>query len=196
MSGENSVTFIIYKATSPSNKMYIGFSSNSLKVRIWNHKKASKIKPDITLYRAFKKYGFDSFLWEVIDQASTYEEAIKKEIMYIELYNTFKGGYNSTSGGDGVKNHKHSEKTKKLLSDKAQKQWANKTDKQVDVIRKNQLKRAEQSKISVVDNKGNVFKSMTEAAKYHNISVASVSNKIKNERKTLKGVTFRLSGVN
>lgn len=95
---------IIYKATNKVNgKIYIGQSSHSLEWRMRKHKQDSQ-KEDTYFYRAIRKYGFDNFEWEVIDDtATTHEELNELEKFYIKQYESFDNknkGYNSTSGGD------------------------------------------------------------------------------------------------
>lgn len=95
---------IIYKATNKANgKVYIGQSSHSLEWRVRKHKQDSQ-KEDTYFYRAIRKYGFDNFEWEVIDNtATTHEELNELEKFYIKQYESFDNknkGYNSTSGGD------------------------------------------------------------------------------------------------
>ena len=55
---------------------------------------------------SLRKYGWDSFMWEVIDYAETLEELKRKEMYWINYYKSFVGfsdsnGYNLTLGGDG-----------------------------------------------------------------------------------------------
>jgi hypothetical protein len=52
-------------------------------------------------YNALRKYGRDSIISETIDYAETQEEAYDKESFYIEKYDTYKNGYNSTTRGGG-----------------------------------------------------------------------------------------------
>lgn len=96
---------IVYKATNKINgKVYIGITTKTLKHRISIHKKDSKTK-NTYFYKAIKKYGFDNFIWEEIDTASSIEELHDKEIYYIKHYDSFDNkekGYNTTSGGGSL----------------------------------------------------------------------------------------------
>ena len=94
--------FTIYKATNVKNgKVYIGFDSCWPK-RISNHK-CSNQKEDTKFYRAIRKHGFDSFVWESIYQSWDGEHTLKvMEPFFILEYDSFNNGYNSTLGGDGV----------------------------------------------------------------------------------------------
>lgn len=113
---------LVYKLTSPSNKCYIGITTMTLEKRLSCHFSNSK-KHDTKLYFAFRKYGFDTFKIEILEECSTREELIEKEITYIEQYNSYHKGYNMTTGGEGVpgfpinKGRKHSEETKKRWSE-------------------------------------------------------------------------------
>lgn len=52
---------------------------------------------------AIRKWGWDSFEGEILeDNISSQEELNKLEMFYIEKYDSFNNGYNSTKGGDGV----------------------------------------------------------------------------------------------
>jgi len=95
--------YSIYKATNIKNgKIYIGFDSSWPKRKNAHkcyHKKSSENK----FYRAIKKYGWKSFEWEVIYQSKDREHTLKiMENFFINQYNSFKNGYNSTLGGDGT----------------------------------------------------------------------------------------------
>lgn len=72
---------------------------------------------NVHLFKAIEKYGFDAFVVdEIFDVALTEYELNEKEIFYIEKFDSFRNGYNSTLGGDGTsgyqppigKNHKQS----------------------------------------------------------------------------------------
>lgn len=52
------------------------------------------------LYQAIRKYGVENFSFEVLEECdiSLLDE---KEVYYINLYNSYKEGYNATLGGQG-----------------------------------------------------------------------------------------------
>ena len=94
---------LIYKITNQVNgKCYIGQTINSLVYRKNIHKQDWKLgrKSKYRLYQAFDKYDFINFDWEIIDHAETKEELNVKEKFWIAELNTFRHGYNMTSGGD------------------------------------------------------------------------------------------------
>ncbi len=94
---------IIYKATNTNNgKCYIGQTINSLKQRVIGHKHGSSSKGyTYHFYNAIRKYGWDNFIWEVIDDTcQTKDELDEMEFHYIKQYNSLDDGYNLTEGGD------------------------------------------------------------------------------------------------
>lgn len=100
-------TGIIYKATFPNGKMYIGQTFKGLERRKQGHKTASeKIEKtyNFPFYRAIRKYGWDNIQWEIIDTGNTIEELDEKEKYWIKQLNTYincknSQGYNATIGG-------------------------------------------------------------------------------------------------
>lgn len=113
MNCKKETLLVIYKCTNNINgKIYIGKTSKGLQNRIRSHKSdylSFRDKGRITypLYNAFKKYGFENFSWEIIDEAETEEELNEKEIYWIDksksLVNYGKG-YNINKGGTGGDN--------------------------------------------------------------------------------------------
>lgn len=96
-------TIGIYKITNKTNNQsYIGQSVN-IEKRWKKHKceylKENQVSYNYPLYRAFRKYGLDNFLFEVIEECKK-DELNKKEIYWIKYHNTFFNGYNQTLGGD------------------------------------------------------------------------------------------------
>ena len=53
---------------------------------------------DSILHQAIRKYGIENFSFEIIEQCSK-KDLDKKEIYWIQYYNSFHNGYNATSGG-------------------------------------------------------------------------------------------------
>lgn len=109
---------IIYKATSPSQKSYVGQTRYDLSSRWRDHVyDANDPKKDHCklLNRAIRKYGKDNFVLEVLCECDD-EELNEKEGHYIKLFNTIKPhGYNLTYGGLA---NIHLEETKQKISEK------------------------------------------------------------------------------
>ena len=93
-------TGLIYKLTSKtSKKSYIGKSMEyRFETRIADH---SQDFSDTHLGRAKKKYGWNDFEIEIIEKGIPKEKMSEREIYWIEYYDTFHNGYNSTRGGEG-----------------------------------------------------------------------------------------------
>ena len=110
---------IIYKYTSPSNKIYIGQTIHE-HTRYMRHKRT---EGDNKFHRAIKKYGFEKFTYEVIftidndDRKRIKEKLDFMERYYIRKYDSLNNGYNLTEGGEGGSG-KHTEEFKKMMSDK------------------------------------------------------------------------------
>lgn len=125
---------IIYKYTSPSGKCYIGQTMFPRRRR-HDHKNCAKNGDNRAFYKAIRKYGWDSFSYEVL--YTTFEEDIKirqdilneKEVYYINKYDSFKNGYNMTPGGENYSGENHpsfgthlSEEHKEKLKDSVRKE--------------------------------------------------------------------------
>ena len=94
-------TEIIYKLTNKVNgKSYIGKTIEDLKTRLRKHKYwAKKLNSKINV--AIRKYGMDNFEVEVLEQYIIGENR-RTEEYYIELFNTWHNGYNSSKDGEGI----------------------------------------------------------------------------------------------
>lgn len=107
----------IYKWTSPSGKSYIGQSVN-LEKRYYeflyskHYSTSNDYKKLTKIDRARKKYpDFEQWTYEILEYCEP-NELNDGEQYYINLYNTFKNGYNETSGGNGISGYKHKDETK------------------------------------------------------------------------------------
>lgn len=102
---------VIYKITNKiNNKVYIGQTKQDLKKRLYSHYncKASLIS------KAFKKYGKENFIIEIIHKCETKKQLDYYEELYIKQYNCkVPYGYNILDGGLIRRMHSRS---KKLLS--------------------------------------------------------------------------------
>lgn len=97
---------VIYKITSPSNRVYIG-KTKDLRKRINCHKHSSmRYGKNILLYNSIRKYGWDAHVLEVIEEVENCH-LNEREVYWINELKTYchknKGGLNMTIGGDGNK---------------------------------------------------------------------------------------------
>jgi group I intron endonuclease len=94
----------VYKITNTLNgKLYIGYTSSSIENRWSRHKYDAERCTNVyrKFYNAIKKYDEDVWLIELLCVTKTIQEAKEKEIEYIQLFDSYNKGYNSTKGGDG-----------------------------------------------------------------------------------------------
>jgi group I intron endonuclease len=109
---------VIYKATNKVNgKVYIGQTVCDFHKRKLKHfSKSNEEKPTMYFHRALKKYGKDSFKWEVIENCDSKKELDDMEFHYIKQYDSFKNGYNMTLGGEGSVGRKHTKEAMLKIS--------------------------------------------------------------------------------
>lgn len=68
----------------------------------------AKRKGNYKIYNAMNKYGKENFICEILEENVPIDDLNSKEIYYIEKYDSYINGYNSTKGGDGrVINNKY-----------------------------------------------------------------------------------------
>ena len=97
-----------------NNASYIGQAKNIYdrlnKHHIYDYKDKNNCCYNTKFYIALRKYGLENFQVDVLELCSE-EELDKKEIYYINKYDSFKHGYNSTEGGQNWSPNIHSEET-------------------------------------------------------------------------------------
>lgn len=105
----------IYKITSPTGKVYIGQSSDITKrIRDYKNVKIGQRK----LYYSIKKYGYENHIFEILITfpENVYQEVLDHyEIAYIKQYRD--NGFQLLNIKEGGKGGKHSEETKKKISE-------------------------------------------------------------------------------
>jgi group I intron endonuclease len=109
MTSQEKVSGIVYKATSPSGKVYIGITITPLKERKRTHLRSVKNGSELPLHNAIRKYGMKNIRWDTIDKADTWDELCEIEAKYIEEFDSYSNGYNLTLGGEGTFGLKHDE---------------------------------------------------------------------------------------
>ena len=119
--------WVVYKHTNKTNnKVYIGISCDYKKR--WGSNGIGYYT-QAYFYSAIKKYGWDGFNHEIIENNLTKEEACEKEKYYIKLYDSTnnKKGYNISSGGSApMYGLKHTEESKMKMSKNNSKYWLGK----------------------------------------------------------------------
>lgn len=101
-------------------KSYVGKTTKEPQVR-WGKNGSQYLTYKSAFNNAIRKYGWDNFHHDIIGvcEAETEEQLDKDlsewEIYYIEKYDSFHNGYNSTKGGGGSVGRKCSEDTKQKI---------------------------------------------------------------------------------
>lgn len=112
---------VIYKWTNIiNNKSYIGATIQPEK-RYKAHLIASN-NPVYPFHKALNEFGLESFKYEEIENI---DESLldEREKYWISYYDSYKNGYNNSSGGEGHAHSKHSEETKKKIGISHHKYW-------------------------------------------------------------------------
>ena len=137
----NDKTYCVYIHTSPSNKRYVGITSQRPPEQRWANGHGYNHNSHFT--NAINFYGWDNFNHEIVADGLTSDDAMMMEQTLIEKYNTMdqRYGYNQTSGGEVNKQYTEEVKNKirkaairntqmpyrrKQLSEQAKKLWADK----------------------------------------------------------------------
>jgi len=89
----------IYLAKNLLNgKCYVGQTKN-FEERVKGHLREADVGRGYAFHSAIRKYGKENFVFEIIDECND-DVANERERIWIERFDSFKRGYNLTSGGD------------------------------------------------------------------------------------------------
>ena len=112
---------IVYKLTNLLNgKVYVGQTVRTLEQRIDQHKRRS----ESVVSQAIKKYGWENFSAEILEECQTQEELDRREIFWIAKLDCIAPkGYNLNEGGSGGRTP--TEETRKKASESQRKRYAN-----------------------------------------------------------------------
>ena len=120
---------LIYSHYNPiTNKRYIGYTTKSLEERFSTHFKKAKYGSNVHFHSAIRKYGKDIWISEIIEYINDEKLLNEREIYWINHYDSYNNGYNSTKGGDGrgfVKGRKQTEEHKRKIKEAHIKKWKN-----------------------------------------------------------------------
>lgn len=138
------ITYTIYCHTFPNGKMYFGQTCQDPEKR-WG-KNGYGYRHQELIYRAICKYGWENIDHRIISIGLDKDEADFQEMFYISAYRTneIQYGYNKCNGGGGSIGYKHTEETKKKISEdnKGKEPWnkgkhlAEETKKKISKIKK------------------------------------------------------------
>lgn len=97
---------LVYKATNTVNgKAYIGVTRQNLLTRKREHKSRAIAGAKSVFGAAIRKYGWDAFVWEILEDNVSIDAIGEREQFLIKKHNTFcetGHGYNRTAGGGGT----------------------------------------------------------------------------------------------
>lgn len=199
----------IYKFENPINgKVYIG-KTKDIDKRLYQHTKVT-IKKGTKFGNAISKYGIESFNFNIIvtiksnnnSRLDTILNSLEKH--YIRKYDSFNNGYNCTIGGDGTinfkhsqatiskfRNRRHSKGTKVKMSESRKGKSINRrvTEKWRNAII--QAKSIPVEQYTLDNTLIRKWSSISEAAKYYNISKSCICRVCKTERKSCKGFIWK-----
>ena len=113
----------IYKWTHiDSNRVYIGQTTQDPNQRRLEHLCCARNESGgYHFHNALRKYGEESFAWEILAEAKSLDELNILEVKYINEYDSINTGFNLRQGGD---NKLHSEESKKRMSEAQKKAHA------------------------------------------------------------------------
>lgn len=108
--------YVVYKHTSPSNKVYIGLTKQTPQKRWGNGSNYSNNK---YFTNAIKKYGWKNFKHEILYENISVERAKELEQQLISHYRSSESefGYNISLGGESGFGYKHTDEAKKRISE-------------------------------------------------------------------------------
>lgn len=109
--------YIYVVAHRETGRCYIGKASD-FKKRWRYHRYQANHDSNVYFHAALRKYGFDAFEWKIVQTHDTEEQSLRAEEELIAEWRELGIPlYNLTSGGDGQSGYRHTEETKKKISD-------------------------------------------------------------------------------
>lgn len=89
-------------ANTVNDKLYIGQTTRSVHERLMQHLKPCTLKEraNYKIYQAIKEIGTENFYAYAIEENIPKDLLDEKEIYYIDKFDTYNNGYNSTYGAD------------------------------------------------------------------------------------------------
>ena len=115
-------TWFVYKHTSPSNKVYIGITSQK---PIYRWRNGLGYNTQQYFWRAIQKYGWENFLHEILFEGLSEQDAKEKEIELISFYQSWHPnfGYNVSLGGSGSNGCHLTDEMKRQIGERSRRMW-------------------------------------------------------------------------
>lgn len=192
--------YVVYKHTSPSNKVYIGITGQNPPEKRWAN--GHGYTDNQYFSRAIKKYSWDNILHEILYTDLTQQEAEQKEIELISYYKSADRnfGYNISLGGNSI--GKHSEESKRKMSELSRGRIASEeTRKKLSESHKNisdktrtKMSESHKKEVYQFDKNGRLLKkynSILEASVDTNVAGCSIVNCCQGRYKTAGGYIWK-----
>lgn len=168
----------IYKIKNTINgKLYVGCTITSLKKRFEEHVwRCLKTDINTKFCNSVKKYGVENFQIELLEECNTLN-IYEREKHYINEFDTYKEGLNSTYGGEGCLGYKHSKEIREKISEALKKGNSHKGKTYEDLYGDKAKEEKERRKHSVKNGWDNM--SDEEKEKRTNKTTQTIRNKSK-----------------
>lgn len=170
------MSYVVYKHTTPNNKVYIGITCRNPIIR-WQN--GVGYRNNKHFYNAIKKYGWNNIKHEILFTGLTQEEACKKEIELISKYDSTNQlkGFNISTGGDKRTSHFKLDEIarKKISQSKVGKQTWNKGKAWGENIKEKIMLSHKERKKVICNETGIIYESIRDAARKTNINKKNIS---------------------
>ena len=183
---------VIYRYVNTiNNKCYVGQTSNPKKRREQHKSAALTELKKSAFYDAVREFGLEKFRYEVLEIVDI-DKRNDREKYWIQYYDSYNKGYNQTVGGIGMDGFKHSEATRKFISEIQKgkpspnkgKHFRHRTQEEKDRLSKKVLQYTLDGEFV------NEWDSTAECGR-NGFNQAHVASCCRGERKTHKGFTFK-----
>jgi group I intron endonuclease len=147
----------IYKITNKENgSIYIGCTINSLEKRFGEHlSRCFTSEYKSKLYNSMKKYGQENFIIELVEECDL-DVIYETERKYIEQYDSYNNGLNSTIGGEGCLGYTHSSEIREKISENTKNGNSHKGKTYEELYGDNAEEQREKRRLSVKQNWGSI----------------------------------------
>ena len=179
---------LVYKITSPSGRHYIGQTIKTFERRMKQHK--NKHASSLLLQKSFKKYGYENHKFKIIKDNISVEEASKIEIKLIAEHkkkNISLNIHNGGRGGNGYRPDTHPEFFEKLRQSRIGTKHSDKTKKLLSEKRGNKVQWCYQWKIKDPKGKEFIIENLQGFCKKNNLNIGTMYYVYSGKRKQHKG---------
>lgn len=196
---------LIYTLSDPRNNeiRYIGLTTESLSYRLSKHCNKPRNNHNGFWIKSLLKKNLKPII-EKLDEAKTFKELCELEMYWISQFKCW--GFNltnQTNGGEGSYGYKHSDETKKKISEMNYKRFEGKKKPKPNRLTKKEHAKLISEKLSIPiieydlnGNKIKEWKSIIDAAKFYDIYPTTICNSLKNKSKIANKKLWRYKSEN